>query len=97
MSRMHPLHTPELISQTVLATGEYFDIVRGTGRTTSRVLSAISHAITYPYKWHSVCDHVGGDDEYFFEMLRDIIGCLGLKEFYFNKDKYEVCFGEMPK
>lgn len=94
MSRLHPLHTPELISQTVLATGEYFDNFRGTGRTTARALSSISHAINHPFKWHYVSDHVNGDDEYFFEVLRDMIGVLGLREFYFDKTNYAISFGE---
>lgn len=94
MSRLHPLHTPELISQTVLATGTYFDNFRGTGRTTARALGAISTAIHSPFKWHYLSDHTEGDDEYLFEMVRDMIGVLGLREFYFDKTNYAICFGK---
>lgn len=94
MSRLHPLHTPDLISQTVIATGQYFDENRGTGRTTARALTAIANAIYYPYQWHNIYDHVEGDDEYFFEVVRDMVGVLGLRELYFDKANYAIRFGK---
>ena len=91
---MHPLHTVELIKQTVEATGDYFDRNRRTGRTTAMALLAISTAISCPFRWQYLRDHTGGDDEYFFEMVRDMIGVLGLQHFYFEKSTYSICFGD---
>lgn len=57
MSKLNPLHTPEMIAQVISTTGEYFDPKRGSGRSTALALHYISNAIEHPLTPIRIKDH----------------------------------------
>lgn len=57
MSKLHPLHEPEALLQGMLASREYPDMVRGTGRSTALALKYIAEAIETPYQPVRLRDH----------------------------------------
>lgn len=55
--RLNPLHSIEWLTHRMHVTGEYPDVVRGTGRSTAQALEYIAKAIQNPYVTVHVRDH----------------------------------------
>ena len=81
MSKLNPLHTPEMIAQVISATGEYFDPKRGSGRSTALALRYISTAIERPREPIRIKDHHDSAqaDRHLAEIVKMMIFKLELK------------------
>ena len=105
MSKLNPLHTPEMIAQVISATGEYFDPKRGSGRSTALALRYISDAIEHPRAPIRIKDHHDSvqADRLLAENVKMMIFKLELKHMYVwdrwrdgDRVKFYVSFGESP-
>ena len=103
MSKLNPLHTPEMIAQVISTTGEYFDPKRGSGRSTALALRYISAAIEHPRAPIRIEDHHDSvdADRQLAENVKMMIFKLELKHMYVwdeyeNALKFYVSFGESP-
>ena len=105
MSKLNPLHTPEMIAQVISATGEYFDPKRGSGRSTALALRYISTAIERPREPIRIKDHHDSAqaDRHLAEIVKMMIFKLELKHMYVWDQlregdivKFYVSFGESP-
>ena len=104
MSKLNPLHTPEMIAQVISATGEYFDPRRQRGRSTALALRYISDAIEHPRAPIRIKDHHGSvlADRQLAENVKMMIFKLELKHMYVwvqtceggDGAKFYVSFGE---
>ena len=103
MSKLNPLHTPEMIAQVISATGEYFDPKRGSGRSTALALRYISDAIGHPLIPIRIIDHHDSvqADRLLAENVKKMIFKLELKHMYVwdqrrdgDRVKFYVSFGE---
>lgn len=103
MSKLNPLHTPEMIAQVISTTGEYFDPKRGSGRSTALALHYISNAIEHPLTRIIIKDHIDSGEAHrrLAEIVKMMIFKLGLKHMYVwdqqgegNRVKFYVSFGE---
>ena len=105
MSKLNPLHTPEMIAQAISTTGEYFDPKRGSGRSTALALHYISNAIEHPLTPIRIKDHHDSvqADRLLAENVKMMIFKLELKHMYVwdqlregDGVKFYVSFGESP-
>lgn len=82
-TRLHPLHSADMIAEWVKATGCYFPINMSTGQTTILALEIIAAAMRRPYTWISCEDHtkITLVNRCLAEMCGDMIQKLGLKHF----------------
>ena len=103
MSKLNPLHTPEMIEQVISATGEYFDPKRRSGRSTALALRYISAAIEHPRVPIRIKDHHDSvqADGLLAEKVKMMIFKLELKHMYVwveyeNALKFYVSFGAQP-
>lgn len=105
MSKLNPLHTPEMIAQVISATGEYFDPKRGSGRSTALALRYISDAIEHPRTPIKIKDHHDSieADRHLAELVKKMVFKLELKHMYVwvqlregDRVKFYVSFGESP-
>ena len=105
MSKLNPLHTPEMIAQVISATGEYFDPKRGSGRSTVLALRYISNAIEHPLTPIIIKDHHDSvqADRQLAEIVKMMIFKLELKHMYVwdqvhqgDRPKFYVSFGKSP-
>ena len=103
MSKLNPLHTPEMIAQVISTTGEYFDPKRGSGRSTALALHYISNAIEHPRAPIRIKDHHDSleADRKLAESVKKMILKLELKHMYVwdeyeNALKFYVSFGALP-
>ena len=105
MSKLNPLHTPEMIAQVISATGEYFDPKRGSGRSTALALRYISDAIEHPRAPIRIKDHHDSAqaDRQLTEIVKMMIFKLELKHMYVwdrphegDRVNFYVSFGESP-
>lgn len=106
MSKLNPLHTPEMIAQVISTTGEYFDPKRGSGRSTALALHYISNAIKHPLTPIIINDHHDSvqADRQLAEIVKMMIFKLELKHMYVwefklhegDRVKFYVSFGESP-
>ena len=105
MSKLNPLHTPEMIAQVISATGEYFDPKRCSGRSTALALHYISNAIERPLTPIRIKDHHDSvqADRQLAEIVKIMIFKLELKHMYVwdqqrdgDRVKFYVSFGESP-
>ena len=103
MSKLNPLHTPEMIAQVISTTGEYFDPKRGSGRSTALALRYISNAIEHPLTPIIIKDHHDSvqADRQLAEIVKMMIFKLELKHMYVwdqprerDRAKFYVSFGE---
>jgi hypothetical protein len=103
MSKLNPLHTPEMIAQVISTTGEYFDPKRGSGRSTALALHYISDAIELPRAPIRIKDHYDSAqaDRHLAETVKMMIFKLELKHMYVwgqhhggDRVKFYVSFGE---
>ena len=104
MSKLNPLHTPEMIVQVISTTGEYFDPKRGSGRSTALALHYISNAIERPLTPIRIKDHHDSvqADSQLAEIVKMMIFKLELKHMYVwvqmheggDGAKFYVSFGE---
>ena len=103
MSKLNPLHTPEMIAQAISTTGEYFDPKRGSGRSTALALHYISNAIEHPLTPIIIKDHHDSvdADRQLAENVKMMIFKLELKHMYVwdqlregDRVKFYVSFGE---
>jgi hypothetical protein len=103
MSKLNPLHTPEMIAQVISTTGEYFDPKRGSGRSTALALHYISDAIELPRAPIRIKDHYDSAqaDRLLAENVKMMIFKLELKHMYVwdrqrdgDRVKFYVSFGE---
>jgi hypothetical protein len=104
MSRLNPLHTPEMIAQVIADTGEYFDTKQCSGRSTALALRYISDAIEHPRTPIEIKDHLDSveADLKLVEIVKRMILKLDLKHMYvwdkigsFNRIGFYVSFGEV--
>lgn len=99
--RLHPLHTPDWICDTIRATGQYPDAERKTGRTTIRALELIATAMKNPHCWLLITDHHPNECAHknLRKMAEEMVRSMGLQHFHW-RDR-EICFGtpivERPK
>lgn len=105
MSKLNPLHTPEMIAQVISTTGEYFDPKRGSGRSTALALRYISAAIEHPRAPIRIEDHHDSvdADRQLAENVKMMIFKLELKHMYVwhqsregDRVKFYISFGESP-
>lgn len=105
MSKLNPLHTPEMIAQVISATDEYFDPKRGSGRSTALALRYISDAIENPRAPIRIKDHHDSvqADRLLAEIVKKMIFKLELKHMHVwdqlhqeDRLKFYVSFGESP-
>ena len=105
MSKLNPLHTPEMIMRMIAATGDYFDPKRGSGRSTALALHYISNAIEHPRAPIRIKDHRDSceADRKLAEIVKMMILKLELKHMYVwvqmhegDRVKFYVSFGESP-
>ena len=106
MSKLNPLHTPEMIAQVISTTGEYFDPKRGSGRSTALALRYISAAIEHPRVPIRIEDHHDSvdADRHLAEIVKMMIFKLELKHMYVwlgslregDRVKFYVSFGKSP-
>ena len=105
MSKLNPLHTPEMIAQVISTTGEYFDPKRGSGRSTALALRYISNAIEHPLTPIIIKDHHDSvqADRQLAEIVKMMIFKLELKHMYVwnqyhggDRVKFYVSFGKSP-
>ena len=105
MSKLNPLHTPEMIAQVISTTGEYFDPKCGSGRSTALALRYISDAIGHPRVPIRIKDHHDSvqADRQLMENVKMMIFKLKLKHMYVwdqqrdgDRVKLYVSFGESP-
>ena len=103
MSKLNPLHTPEMIMRVIAATGDYFDPKWGSGRSTALALHYISNAIEHPRAPIRIKDHHDSReaDRKLAEIVEMMILKLELKHMYVwdeydNALKFYVSFGESP-
>lgn len=105
MSKLNPLHTPEMIARVISATGEYFDPKRGSGRSTALALRYISVAIEHPRAPIRIKDHHDSvqADRQLAEIVKMMIFKLELKHMYVwdqprqgDGPKFYVSFGKSP-
>ena len=105
MSKLNPLHTPEMIVQVISTTGEYFDPKRRSGRSTALALRYISDAIGHPRVPIRIMDHHDSvqADRLLAENVKKMIFKLELKHMYVwdqrrdgDRVKFYVSFGESP-
>ena len=105
MSKLNPLHTPEMIAQVISTTGEYFDPKCGSGRSTALALRYISDAIEHPRAPIRIRDHHDSvqADRQLVENVKMMIFKLELKHMYVwdqlregDSVKFYVSFGESP-
>ena len=105
MSKLNPLHTPEMIAQVISTTGEYFDPKRGSGRSTALALHYISNAIERPLTPIIIKDHHDSvdADRQLAENVKMMIFKLELKHMYVwdqfregDRVKFYVSFGKSP-
>ena len=105
MSKLNPLHTPEMIAQVISTTGEYFDPKRGSGRSTVLALRYISNAIEHPLTPIIIKDHHDSvqADRQLAEIVKMMIFKLELKHMYVwdrlregDRVNFYVSFGESP-
>lgn len=84
MSKLNPLHTPEMIAQVISATGEYFDSSRRSGRSTALALRYIADVIEQPYTPVLIKDHYDSvlADRALAEIIRLMIFKLELNHMY---------------
>lgn len=103
MSKLNPLHTPEMIARVISTTGEYFDPKRGSGRSTALALRYISDAIEHPRAPIRIKDHYDSAqaDRHLAEIVKMMIFKLDLKHMYVwdqqgegNRVNFYVSFGE---
>lgn len=103
MSKLNPLHTPEMIAQVISTTGEYFDSKWGSGRSTALALRYISDAIGHPRVPIRIMDHHNSvqADRLLAENVKMMIFKLELKHMYVwgqhhggDRVKFYVSFGE---
>ena len=97
MTKLHPLHTPEMVAQAVKATGEYFDPARRTGRSTAIALELIAAAIRNPGLTIKIKDHCSTPRaDYALAMrISEMVGMLGLKHIYVRSmGGFTLRFGE---
>lgn len=80
MNFLNPLHTPEMIARQIAQTNR-FDVTRGTGRSTSLALRAISDAIANPFKPVRLEDHSDAprSSDHLAAIVKDMILSLGLE------------------
>ena len=98
-SKLHPLHTPEMLIEWIANTGNYPKQNRRTGRTTAIALETIAIAITRPRLITQGRDHGGGSGEALKLAIEQIINRLGLRHLTVslgNDDTVLVGFGEQP-
>lgn len=105
MTKLNPLHTPEMIAQVISATGEYFDPKCGSGCSTALALRYISTAIERPRISIRIEDHHDSieADRQLAEIVKMMIFKLELKHMYVwdqphqgDGPKFYVSFGESP-
>lgn len=103
MNKLNPLHTPEMIVDAIINTGEYFDPKRGSGRSTALALHYISKAIEIPRTPIRIKDHHDSReaDRTLAEIVKMMIRKLELKHMYVwveyeNALKFYVSFGAPP-
>ena len=105
MSKLNPLHTPEMIAQVISITGEYFDPKRGSGRSTVLALRYISNAIEHPLTPIIIKDHHDSvqADRQLAEIVKMMIFKLELKHMYVwdqqgegDRVKFYISFGKSP-
>ena len=103
MSKLNPLHTPEMFARVISATGEYFDPKRRSGRSTALALHYISDAIEHPRAPIRIKDHHDSvqADRQLAEIVEMMIIKLELKHMYVwnkyeNTLKFYVSFGAPP-
>ena len=103
MTKLNPLHTPEMIAQVISATGEYFDPKRRSGRSTALALRYISDAIEHPRAPIRIKDHHDSveADRQLAENVKMMNFKLELKHMYVwdeyeNALKFYVSFGALP-
>ena len=104
MSKLNPLHTPEMIAQVISTTGEYFDPRRQSGRSTALALRYISNAIEHPLTPIIIKDHIDSGEAHrqLAENVKMMIFKLELKHMYVwvqmheggDGAKFYVSFGE---
>lgn len=94
--KLHPLHSPELLNDYVLNTGEYFPPERATGRTEQQALKWVAQAMHTPHQWHKVSDHHGTEpaNRMLLDRCRTIVHKMGYEHFQFRPT--EIYFG-VPK
>lgn len=99
MSRVHPLHDPEVLAMHMAMTGHYPDTSRGTGRTEALALELVVKAMRNPYIWMAATDHASSKhtDAYLLHRCERIVMQCGYKHFYFDYPNAMVCFGCPPK
>lgn len=101
MSKLHPLHTVEMITTMIGDTGEYFDQNRRTGRSTALALKYIADAYAKPYTPIKVIDHEQSNgmpatmdsNRVLSLKVFSMIDALGLKHFRCNGSQHTVTFG----
>lgn len=93
--RLHPLHSIELVHNTLLMTGHHIGN-RRTGRTTAHALSALGAAIANPFVPVVVVDHHGTPqaNRHMLTVMRDMADRLGLDHLYFDMNRGTVTFGQ---
>ena len=105
MSKLNPLHTPEMIERVISTTGDYFDSKQGSGRSTALALRYISDAIGHPRVPIRIMDHHDSvqADRLLAENVKMMIFKLELKHMYVwdrrrdgDRVKFYVSFGESP-
>lgn len=82
-TKLHPLHSVDMIAEYIKITGCYFPINIATGQTTILALETIAAAMRRPYTWISCEDHtkLTPANRRLAEMCRDMIQKLELKHF----------------
>lgn len=92
--RLHPLHTPAMIAEHVLSTGEHFPVERRTGRSTVQALHYLAVAIDKPHQRITVLDHHGttAATKDLIRRMQEIAGKLGLGHLVFDMDSHTVTF-----
>ena len=94
--KLHPLHTPDWLHSMMLATGEYPEVERCTGRTTILALEAIVKAMQNPHTPVHVKDHVNLTHNHMevVKLAHDFTKKLGLEHFQCSPSRLTVTFGE---
>lgn len=101
MSKLHPLHTVEMITTMIRDTGEYFDQNRRTGRSTALALKYIADAISNPYKPIRIVDHAQPNgmpatcemNRHLARMVFDIVRHLRYEHMLCNCNECTLTFG----
>lgn len=84
--KLHPLHSPEMIMDYMLNTGEYWPQERCTGRSTALALEYLAKAIRNPGVRFHVRDHHDSTVAHrcLATVVRDFAIMLGLEHMQFT-------------